>query len=63
MTTDGKPYGPVRYKSLCREMYLISKNTNMSTDDIKKLTPLERAYYLEFIEADAERVREQIEKA
>ena len=35
----------------------------MSTDDIKKLTPLERAYYLEFIESDAERVREQIEKA
>ena len=35
----------------------------MSTDDIKKLTPLERNYYLEFIEADAERVKEQIEKA
>ena len=61
-TTDGKPFGPVRYKQICREMYLISKNTHISIEDIKKMTPLERNYFLEFIEADAMRAKEQIDK-
>lgn len=41
----------------------MSKNTNMSIEDMKKMTPLERSYFMEFIEADAQKVKEQIEKA
>lgn len=44
-------------------MYLISKNAHISIEDIKRMAPLERSYFLEFIEADAQRVKEQIEKA
>ena len=44
-------------------MYLISKNAHISIEDIKKMSPLERNYFLEFIEQDAQRAKEQIEKA
>lgn len=43
-------------------MYLISKNTNISIEDMKKMTPLERSYFLEFIEQDAQRAKEQYDK-
>ena len=62
MTTDGKPYGPSRYKAICKEMYLIAKNANISIEDIKRMTPLERNYFFEFVEADAKRMKEQYDK-
>lgn len=43
-------------------MYLIAKNANINIDDIKRMTPLERNYFLDFIEQDAQRAKEQIEK-
>ena len=43
-------------------MYLITKNTHICIDDIKQMTPLEREYFLEFIEQDAQRAKEQIDK-
>ena len=43
-------------------MFLITKNTNISIEDIKKMTPLERSYFLEFIEQDAQRAKEQYDK-
>lgn len=62
MTTDGKPYGPIRYKAICREMYLIAKNSGIPLDDIKRMTPLERNYFYEFVEDDAKRLKEQYDK-
>ena len=62
MTTDGKPYGPIRYKAICKEMYLIAKNSSLSIEDIKKMTPLERNYFFEFVENDAKRAKEQYDK-
>ena len=63
MTEEGAPYGPVRYKDLSRELYLVSKHLNTSYEDAKKLTPLERGYILEFIIEDIERQKEIYEKA
>ena len=43
-------------------MYLIAKNANISIEDLKKMTPLERNYFFEFVEADAKRAKEQYDK-
>ncbi len=63
MTEDGKPYGPVRYKDISRELYLVSKHTNTSYEDAKKISPLERGYILEFVLEDLERQKELYENA
>ena len=63
MTDEGKPYGPIRYKNIARERYLISKHTNTSYEDTSKITPLERGYILEFITEDLERQKEMYDKA
>ena len=61
LTSDGQPYGPIRYKELVRECYLISKNLNTSYMDVLKLTPREKDYILEFIVQDAESAKKLIE--
>lgn len=48
-TTDGKPYGPFRYKEIVRERYIISKHINTSYSDLGQITPIEREYLIEFI--------------
>lgn len=63
LTSDGKPYGPYRYKQIVKECYLISKNSNTSYTDVLKITPLERNYILEFIIEGEKRNQEVIEKA
>ena len=63
MTDEGKPYGPIRYKNIARERYLISKYTNTSYEDTNRITPLERGYILEFITEDLERQKEMYDKA
>lgn len=62
-TEDGKPYGPIRFKQIVKERYLISKNINTSYNDIGKLTPIERKYILEFIADEIKRENEAFEKA
>lgn len=61
LTSDGKPYGPIRYKELVRECYLISKNLNTSYTDVLMLTPREKDYIIEFIVQDAEQAKKMIE--
>ena len=56
---DGSPYGPVRYKEIVRECYLISKNINTSYVDVLKITPVERNMMLNFLLEEAKR-REEI---
>lgn len=48
-TKDGKPYGPIRYKEIVKERYLISKNMNTSYNELGQITPTERKYLMEFI--------------
>ena len=61
LTSDGQPYGPIRYKELVRECYLISKNLNTSYTDVLKLSPREKDYIIEFIIQDAENSKKLIE--
>ena len=63
MTEDGRPYGPLRYKEIARERYLISKHTNTSYEDTSSITPLERNYILEFLVDDMQRQKDMYEKA
>ena len=63
LTEDGRPYGPLRYKEIARERYLISKHTNTSYEDTSSITPLERNYILEFLVDDMQRQKDMYEKA
>ena len=49
MTSDGKPYGPLRYKAIVQECFMISKNCNTSYSDLLNITPIEKQYLMEFI--------------
>ena len=63
MTNDGKPYAPWRYEQLVKECYVISKNSNTSFEDIKKITPTERNLLLKFINEEALKTQELIEQS
>lgn len=58
MTSDGRPYGPIRYQQIVEERYQISKYTHTSYKDLDDITPLERRYLLELIKTDLEREKE-----
>ena len=62
MTTEGKPYGPERYKRIVQECYLISKNMNTSYADVLKITPIEREYLINFLMADYEEKKKATEQ-
>lgn len=62
LTSDGKPYGPYRYKEIVKECYLISKNCNTSYVDLLKITPIERDYLYEFILEEYQKTEELIKK-
>lgn len=62
MTTDGRPYGPVRYKEIVKERYLVAKHCNTSYVDVGNMTPIERKYLLEFITEEAKKTKEYIEQ-
>ncbi len=62
---DGKtkPYGPIRFKEIVQERYLISKSINTSYTDTAKITPLERKYILEFIADEMKKTQQLIEQS
>lgn len=61
-TNDGKPYGPIKYKEIVKERWLIAKNSNIPYSDTETMTPTERYYILEFIADEIKRTNEAIEK-
>lgn len=61
-TSDGKPYGPIKYKQIVKECYLISKNIHTSYNDILDMTPIERTYILEFLFEESEKLKQKIEE-
>ena len=61
LTSDGKPYAPIRWKQIVKERFFISKNINTSYLDTGKITPRERAYLLEFIHDEAVKTREYLD--
>jgi hypothetical protein len=63
LTSDGRLYGPERFKEIVKERYLISKQVNTSYEELGDITPLERKYLLGFIKEDLERKQELVQEA
>lgn len=61
MTSDGKPYGPIRFESLIQERYLISKRTNTSYLDTGKMTPRERTTIVKYILEEIKKENESLQ--
>ena len=61
-TNDGKPYGPIKYKEIVKERWLIAKNSNIPYSDTENMTPTERYYILEFIAEEVKKTNEALEK-
>jgi len=52
LTSEGKPYGPERYKEIVKERYYIAKQGNISYADTAKMTPQERDLIMKYIIED-----------
>lgn len=61
-TSDGRPYGPIRYEQLVKERYLISKIIHTSYIDTGKLTPTERNYILKYMVDEANQQKERMKE-
>ena len=61
-TSDGKPYGPIRYKQLVEERYFITKHSNITYSDTGKMNPTERGFIISWIKEEIARKRELLEK-
>lgn len=61
MTSDGKPYAPIRFENLIQERYLISKRTNTSYLDTGKLTPRERTQIVKYILDEIKKENESLQ--
>ena len=61
-TSDGKPYGPKRYKQIIKEIYYVTKAINTSYGDVLAMSPLERGYVLEFLVEETEKKEKLFEQ-
>lgn len=62
LTSDGKPYGPFRYKEIVKQCYIISTKCNTSYTDLLNITPVERDYLFEFIMEEVRQEQEMLKK-
>lgn len=60
--SDGRPYGPFRYKEIVRECYFITKNTSTSYEEVLDMAPTERGYILEFLKDEFDKTKERMEE-
>ena len=60
--SNGKPYGPYRYKQLIKECYIIAKNTNTPYTALMDITPTEKNELLNLIIEDNQKSQEAMEK-
>ena len=63
MTSDGRPYAPIRLAELVEERYQISKHLHTSYTEVGEMTPLERDYILKYIARDIQQENEMLQKA
>lgn len=63
LTNDGKPYGPIKFKQLVQDCYLISKNINTPYSDVLNMTPTERNYILNFLVEEAHKMQKELEES
>lgn len=62
-TSDGKPYGPWKYKKIVEECYFISHQIHTTYSDLLKITPRERLYLMEFLTREAEEMQKAREES
>lgn len=60
-SSDGKPYGPKKFKEIVRECWYISDNTNTSYADVLDLSFQERVYLIECINNKLDATKKAIE--
>ena len=61
--SDGKPYGPWKYKKIVEECYFISHQIDTTYSDLLKITPRERLYLMEFLTKEAEEIKKAQEES
>ena len=61
ISSDGKPYGPKRFKEIVKECWYISDNLNTSYSDVLDLSFQERFYLIELINEKQRKTKEAIE--
>lgn len=60
--SNGKPYGPYRFRQIIKECYLIAKNSNSSYTDILDITPLEKNELINLILEENRQSEEAMKK-
>lgn len=63
LTKDGQPFGPVRFREIVKECYVLSKNIGTSYNDILEITPLERKYLINLLYDESQKTKEMIDNA
>lgn len=62
LTEDGKHYGPIRYREIVKECYVITKNLHTPYSDVMNMSPTERHYLIDFLIEDAKEQAKELEK-
>ena len=63
LTSDGKPYGPKRYKEIVKECWYISDNLHTSYTDVLDLSFQERFYLIQYINEKQDATKRALEEA
>lgn len=63
LSSDGKPYGPKRYKELVQECWFISDNLHTSYTDVLDISVQERMFLIKAINEKMERTRQAMADA
>lgn len=63
LTSDGRPYPPIRYREIIKECYVITRHLNTSYTDLYNITPKERLTLAQFIEEEERAKQKLIEEA
>ena len=61
-TNNGKPYGPIKFKQLVKECYVLAKNINTPYTELLDITPAEKNELLNLIIEENKRNEEAMQK-
>lgn len=53
----------MRYKELVRECYIIAKNGGTPYEEVLRMSPRERSYFLKFIDEEFKHAKEIMDKS
>ena len=61
-TKDGRPFGPIRYKQLIKELYVIAKTIHTPYTELLEITPTEKNELINLILEENKKSEEAMEK-